>query len=361
MKHLRAFYLILANTAVVFLCVVFAAHLALTCYYRLQEHSQYRSLSPAAKLNYSHMTEAEVEDLLRATNTMRYRYAPLIGMTEAVTRSRFVNVDENGIRSNGGPRRSIEEIQDAIWFFGGSSTFGYGVADAETIPAQLEVLMGRPVINFGAAMFYSAQENLLLVQYVRSGYRPAMAVFLDGINESCDIDEYQDEMALLFDAVQRGYHWDPRELGKPAIHAYAKFRDKLMKTTGDSVKVQARHELTCEAYGKRQSLRTVHARLLAERESLCRMYAVECVTVVQPFVHLHGRYDDVTVPEADRSAMREKFRLLQQNWRNAGAVFVTDALDKHERHAYIDEAHYSAAASRVIAEAIATRIGNRRK
>ena len=361
MKSLRALYFIFANTVILLLLVVTATHVAVTGFYHLRDTSQYRRLSEVARLNYSHMAPTDVEDLLLATNTMRYRYAPLVGMTEQATKSRFVNVDEYGIRSNGRPRGSIAEIQNGVWFLGGSSAFGYGVTDGETIPAQLEKLMGRPVINFGAAMFFSAQENLLLVQYLRSGYRPAMAIFFDGVNESCDLDEYQEEMARIFDSTQQGYEWSPGEFAKPVIYAFGKLGDKLRKLTGTSVKKSERHELTCEAYGKRQELRTVHARILAERESLCRMYAIECVTIVQPFVHVHGRHEDVNIPDSERSAMREKFRHLEPNWRNAGAVFVTDALDLHERHAYIDEAHYSAAASRLIARAIATRLGERRK
>jgi hypothetical protein len=47
---------------------------------------------------------------------------------------------------------------------------------------------------------------------------------------------------------------------------------------------------------------------------------------------------------------------LEPNWRAAGAIFVTDALDHWARHAFNDEVHYSADASRLIAERVAQRL-----
>ena len=43
------------------------------------------------------------------------------------------------------------------------------------------------MINFGVAGFNTAQENFLLVQTLRLGFRPAAVVFLDGINENCQV------------------------------------------------------------------------------------------------------------------------------------------------------------------------------
>jgi hypothetical protein len=103
-------------------------------------------------------------------------------------------------------------------------------------------------------------------------------------------------------------------------------------------------------------LRDVHSRTLAERESLCRSYAIEGITLVQPFGGLHGRNEDPTYSEDDRKSIRGKFRHLEPSWRAAQAVFVTDSLDQLMKHAYIDDVHYSAEASKVIAKAIADKI-----
>ena len=61
-----------------------------------------------------------------------------------------------------------------------------------------------------------------------------------------------------------------------------------------------------------------------------------------------------------RRQLRALFEHLEPNWRASGAIFVTDALDHYDRHAFVDEVHYSADASRLIAETIASRLGLRR-
>ena len=76
--------------------------------------------------------------------------------------------------------------------------------------------MKRPVVNFGVSNFSSAEENILLNRYLRIGYRPAMAFFLDGINEGCRTDLYQDEMRTLIAKAQEGYSW---EFGTPVTYA----------------------------------------------------------------------------------------------------------------------------------------------
>ena len=356
MKHLRMLYYMFANTLILLFLVLLATH----CLILLREFARtlpqgYRYLPEVVKNNYRHMKPEDVDELLKEHSSFTTRYAPWIGYREAPFKSRYLNIDENGIRSNGKPIDGIEKIQGAVWFFGGSTTWGAGVADNETIPAQLETEIGRRVVNFGVNTFYSEQENLELIQYLRLGYRPSTAIFLDGINESCTIDYYQNEMKLIYAKAQAGYQWDPYEIAKPAFHAFARIRNWLRNRL--SPIVESRNDLVCERDGKRLALRAVHAQTMAEREALCRLYALECVTFVQPFAGVHGRHEDMSsLDELERRWWKAKFEHLEPNWRNAKSVFVTDALDKLDRHAYVDEVHYSAEANGLIAQAIAAHL-----
>lgn len=356
-----AAYIIFANTVLLFLLTVTITHVGLTSYHYLKVASLYHKLSEPARRNYSHMTPADVNDLLKTTATLRYRFAPWVGVRERPTASRFVNVNGYGIRSNGRPFENLSALQDAIWFYGGSTTFGYGVADAETIPAQLETALGRPVMNFGVAGWFSAQEDLLLVQTLRLGYRPAAVVFLDGINEACDVVDGPTQLDPNFEKLLDGYRWDPVEIAKPVLYAFFKLGDKIkLAMGGTDPEAPAGSELTCEQPGGAVPLRTVNARLLAERDVLCRLYALSCTTFVQPFAGVHGRHDDFeSLPEPWRQQLRELFADLEGNWRAANAVFVTDALDQLAPHAYVDDVHYSKDASGLIARAIAQHLGGR--
>lgn len=358
MNVLRVAYIVFASSVILFLLVVTSTHVALTTYNESQAASRYRGLPEVVKRNYAHMAPADVDDLLKATATMRYRFAPWVGMRERPVTSRFVNVNAHGIRSNGRPLGSISEIRDAIWFFGGSTTFGYGVTDEESIPAQLEKAIGHPVMNFGVAAFFSAQENLQLVQFLRFGYRPSKVVFLDGINEACDVVDYEAKVDPRFEQLLDLYRWDPKEIAKPVLYAASKLGDRVKTFMGIDRGAPDDDELTCASPEGPRTLRTVHGQMLAEREVLCRLYALECTTFVQPFPGMHGRHDDPqSLPERTRSLYRDKFELLEESFRSAGAIFVTDALDHHLAHAYLDSAHYSSAANKLIAHAIAGHMG----
>lgn len=361
MKTARMIYLVFANTLVLLLFVLVALHCALLLYHHEWAWSEegYRSPPEVVKRNYAHMKTADVKELIRQARSFRTRYEPWVGWREAPVSWRFLNIDKHGIRSNGKSVEGLEKIQDAVWFFGGSTTWGAAVADEETIPAQLEKILGRPVVNFGVNAFYSEQETLLMVQYLRRGYRPSMVVFLDGINERCGSPPYQEEMSAIFARAQAEYPdtWDLLELVKPASYAIGRLGARLASFQGARAVAPLRSPLTCAGFEKERSLRIVHAQLLAERESLCRLYALRCTTFVQPFAGMHGRHEDrVSLNDGERRLLREKFEHLEPGWRAAGAVFVTDALDTLEQHAYVDDIHYSAVASALIARAISTHL-----
>lgn len=354
MKHLRATYFIAANTAILLGIMQACTYAALGVYDRVVPAVLAPRMSEAVKRNYAHMTPDDLADLLRTTRALRFRYEPVVGFIQEPTTSRFVNTDPRGIRANGATPRDVSALQGAIWFFGGSTAFGDGVADHETIPAQLERVLGRSVANLGVRNYSSTEENLLFNHYLRIGYRPAAAIFLDGINEACHPDLYQPEMNILVGRAQKNYIWD---IGGPVTYAVGRLQRKVRKLRGLERDAEDRG-LACVKDGQQNPLSTIHQRTLAERDAICRLYDVDCRTVIQPFAGTHGRRHDFETAflEGDAKDLHELFVHLEPVWRAAGATFVTDALDGYDRHAFIDEVHYSADASRLLAETIATRL-----
>ena len=219
----------------------------------------------------------------------------------------------------------------------------------ESKSAQLEEITGRPVINLGVRGNAAAMETRLMTHYLRIGYRPATVIFLDGINESCEDDLFEHEMSVLVDRTQHDYDW---QFGRPVAYAWARITNKLRRLIGRADPPD-RLELTCAAEGRETPLQVIHERTLAERDALCRLYAVACRTMVQPFAGVHVRNDDPAFPAGDATYLRELWAHLEGNWRAARATFVTAALEGRDDHAFVDSAHYNAAASRLIAAAIA--------
>jgi len=147
-----------------------------------------------------------------------YIYQPWVGFSERVFHSERLNVDEAmplPIRrtwQNPGPGGGPPLV---IWTFGGSTMFGWGVPDDETIASHLAKTLARTlpgrsvtVINYGHSYFFSSQELALFQTLLRRGERCDFAVFLDGLNDSLsnsleDVPAFNDRMRVAFEKEQQ--------------------------------------------------------------------------------------------------------------------------------------------------------------
>ena len=125
-------------------------------------------------------------------------------------RGRFVNVDAAGFRhsTDQGPWPP-DSRRHNVFLFGGSTTFGYGVGDGDTIASRLQGMLpavaGRPVsvYNFGHSAYYSTQERILFERLVVAGRRPDTAIFIDGLNDFVAVDDLPVTASRLAYAYQR--------------------------------------------------------------------------------------------------------------------------------------------------------------
>lgn len=140
---------------------------------------------------YPGLARKDVERLLSESFGRTFVYEPFTQFREQPFSGRFVNVHPAGFRDskNGVPWPPAPSNLN-ICVFGGSTTFGYGVADDETIPAHLQRLLDAArlprraaVYNFGAGFYFSTQERILFEKLLLDGVRPDVVVFIDGLND----------------------------------------------------------------------------------------------------------------------------------------------------------------------------------
>ncbi|GAG17525.1 unnamed protein product, partial [marine sediment metagenome] len=125
---------------------------------------------------YPDLEPDQIERLLAETWTRPHAYEPLTQFTERPYRGEYVNITEMGYRlgRDQGPWPP-EDRPYNIFVFGGSTTFGYGVADDQTIASHLQRRLGERttrevrVYNFGRGMYRSSQERVLFEQLLVSG------------------------------------------------------------------------------------------------------------------------------------------------------------------------------------------------
>lgn len=114
-------------------------------------------------------------------------YTPTQDQSLRDFQSRYVNV-ANRVRQSYTTTLPGEPLD--VWFFGGSTMFGFdGQRDDHTIPSEVVRLgeaQGRPIRahNYGAQGLTNYQETQIFAQLLVSGGRPDLVVFYDGINDT---------------------------------------------------------------------------------------------------------------------------------------------------------------------------------
>lgn len=152
--------------------------------------------SPHAQASALHsLSRSAAEDLFRDFDRLEvsrmYTYQPWVGFSERTFHSPLLNIDEGEPLS---VRRTVQADEATasvrtIWLFGGSTQFGWGVPDNQTIASNLSEILSKgqthyTVVNHGHTQFYSSQEALLFATLLRHGHKCDIAVFLDGLNDS---------------------------------------------------------------------------------------------------------------------------------------------------------------------------------
>lgn len=124
---------------------------------------------------------------------------PWVGFSEQAWRSRNLNVIAAvpiPVRATSQPSADADRPTLTVWVFGGSTAFGYGVPDDQTLPSHVQksLQLAFPdkrivVTNHAHLGYFSSQEAALFFWLLRSGRRADLAIFVDGLNDSSVISD----------------------------------------------------------------------------------------------------------------------------------------------------------------------------
>lgn len=163
---------------------------------------------------YPGMTNTQITQLLEETWSRPLVFEPFTQFKERPFHGTYINVHAAGYRLSWGqatwpPNKDYFNI----FVFGGSTIFGYGLSDNETIPSQLQMILrnktGRKVCvyNFARGHYYSTQERILFENLLQSDYIPDAALFIDGLNDFYYYDnapEGSDRLSAFIDESNQG-------------------------------------------------------------------------------------------------------------------------------------------------------------
>ena len=92
-----------------------------------------------------------------------------------------------GLRKTIKTNKELNDSSEVFWFFGGSTTWGSGVDDANTYPSIFSSLTGLDSLNFGESGYVARQSlSFLQNEYIsknKISQKKRIIVFYDGVND----------------------------------------------------------------------------------------------------------------------------------------------------------------------------------
>jgi len=323
---------------------------------------------------YPGMPEPEVRRLLDESWKRGFVFEPFVMFQEAPFQGRYVNVATNGFRRvpNQGPWPPAKENFN-IFVFGGSTMFGYGVADDQTVPARLQERLraaGSPrpicVYNLGCAYYYSTQERILFAQLLLRHIKPEVAVFVDGLNDSFwELPGFSDRFAM----VMQHDEIPGRPLGVlsdlPLMKKAAKLQQSLAKRLGRRPKDRsgANADVPVAELARQHLERYLGNRAMIQ--TLADAAQVKTLFVWQPVPHYH--YDlskhpfikDPNSGEVTKLSYAQFAELLKTNPLPENFVWTAESHTPLTGKAYVDYTHYGPEMSDTLAELVAQSLRQR--
>lgn len=184
------------NTVIFFFLLNVGAWVILTLKTSENEYSQIQLAYDQFLLQlYPGMSDDEIKQLLRETASRPFVFESFIDYKNMPFAGKYVNVSETGYRHSDPQGPWPPDNQNFnVFLFGGSTTFGWGVSDKETVATYLQEKLDRIlaknvfVYNFGTEHYYSTIERILFEQLLLKNYIPDIAIFIDGMNEFANSD-----------------------------------------------------------------------------------------------------------------------------------------------------------------------------
>ena len=300
------------------------------------------------KLVRPNASEADNKQIAEETNNSnKFEYEPWIEFRNIDYKGKFVNVE--GAQRKSVPSSFINpSSKDTIdiFFFGGSTTFGFNVADNETIPSQFLQLYqskypnGRSVrvFNFGTPTYYSYQELMLFTKLVFQGQRPDIVVFIYGVND------FLFAKASYYNQSYFSYVLRPafskQEFKDTADRLYKDPADIPLKQYNDTL---IRHYFT--------NIR--NAKMVADMVQAKSYFFCQPV----PFYKYPNQQQDPICFKDKNTRYDYIYPIIEQNAANlSNFTFLGNMLEQEKGYPFVDGLHYSPAFTRKVTEQILLKV-----
>lgn len=330
-----------------------------------EKYLSFRELFPDLK-------DSELETLLREMRSRSLDYEGFTEFKELPFKGRYLNIDPHGFRMSKDQGPWPPDPHDfAVFVFGGSTTFGVGLPDDQTIVSCLQETMQKFFVanklrcrvclyNFGNSFYYSSQELVLYEKLLRAGFVPNMAIFIDGLNDFYTVKDqprYTEEFRGIVNAYGRVRHQALLEILRslPVCRFMQAVQTRIRKFNHDAPKETVN-------YDDPHLLQSLINRYLENKkmiEAVSEAYQIIPVFVWQPvptyqynldhYLFLKGGFELNTYSMYGYPLMEETVRKKKLG---DDFLWCADIQRDSDEILYLDKVHYTAAMSRKIAARI---------
>ena len=275
--------------------------------------------------------------------------------------NKFVNVTPELGRKTISPKI----CNKTIFFYGGSTTFGYNVADFQTIPSYLgkkliEANQDVCVKNFGRGSYFSTQETILFQKHILNNniQQDDIVIFLDGINENGNRNSRNTRFLFQVNRALNQKYWDMYKYTFPIFFESLAI-NQLVKRIQEKLNLKKKTKLDQgNIFELQDELKSVYEKNILIRNGICKTNNLNCYNLLQPFATLHGKYFEKPTEGAienrvldinQKKNLLRKYQLLKDV---PEIIDISDSLDNAEKLSYVDNVHYSPNANKKIADTI---------
>lgn len=365
-KAYKTIALILLNTLLLFIFLNLFLQLLIVLFEdKVPKGSMHFGMETLKEV-YPNLSEKDILTLGHETwYAQEYKYEPFTQFVRKAQKGEFLNIHEEGFRHiQDQCMYPINKNNYNIFLFGGSTAFGYGVGDNETISSRIQYRLRNNynftsvcVYNFGRSSYFSIQEGILLQNLIRKNQIPDMSIYIDLLNDYFISDSQPKFTPQLSDYMARKNKVINAlsELPITRIVVYLAFsRDKPL--------IKGEKELTENTKGY-----FINKKII---ESISEGFGIKTYFIVQPIpVYKYNLSNQIVYrkyPHALDIYMNSKlgYKILREHYEKLGfndrknIIWLADMQENKSENLYVDSEHYNPAFSDEIADAIVKNINS---
>jgi hypothetical protein len=284
-------------------------------------------------------------------------YRSFVGWRRQPLKTMTTNIGADGLRLHTVGRENASQSK-ALGFFGGSTAWGTGVDDNNTIPARLDKITDRyEITNYGETGWTSRQSLAQLINLMNEVEAPDIVIFYDGANEvliHCNLGfgsalnvhhETKKLEKLVRDSQSSSYIY--RNFVVPAVDTFERVTDYVRNPS----------QWACDRDPARAAAVANHlVRNWEIARTLVESYGGQFMAVLQPLTGVgkpkidHLELDLAVL--ANYAAVYSEIRSLMSDRELGWAWDMSDTFDVDQR-LYMDHAHVVGEGNALVATRIA--------